>query len=278
MRLTTRLLALVPFGLGTFALPSHAGAVSNVVALSPALQVADSTFRHDRHADFACRDCHAMEPDHGALLIRSVSDCRSCHHVRERMDRACTACHEAADLRNVVYPMERVLTLSVRDGPDDREFRFSHAAHEERACAECHAEGPSLAVPNLDCQRCHGEHHVATNPGCMNCHREPRQGAHTLEVHRTCTASGCHTDGSIAAPPRTRVGCLWCHEDMTDHEPQGLCVDCHSMPGRSVFSSLRGGPIAIGSSRSGTRGRIEEIQRLLGAFSVPYLSPRAGPG
>jgi hypothetical protein len=209
--------------------PPSVAAETVVPVRSPLAQVTDSTFRHDRHTGFACLDCHAMQPSHGVRLIQNVSDCRGCHHVRERVDRECAACHAAAELRNVVYPVARALTFSVRDDTFDRELRFSHAAHEERECVECHTGGTSLAVPDLDCQSCHEEHHVTTNPGCMSCHRQPPEDAHTLEVHRTCAGSGCHTDAPIE-PPRTRVGCLWCHEDRVDHEPQGECVECHFVP------------------------------------------------
>jgi hypothetical protein len=207
-------------------------------------QVADTAFRHDRHATLRCLDCHDMRVGHGALLVRSVADCRGCHHVPERvgMGRDCAACHQVQELRNVVYPQERVVTLSVRDAPDDRELRFSHAAHDERPCVACHMDGPSLAVPSLDCQGCHEEHHSPSNPGCMGCHREPPEDAHTLQVHATCSGSGCHADPPFQAPPRTRVGCIWCHEDKVDHEPQGRCVDCHFVSrGWVPYLSVRSG-------------------------------------
>lgn len=227
MRLTPRLLWLV---LVTSAWPQGVGA--GAIPFAPPPQVVDTAFRHDRHTSFACQDCHAMQEGHGALLIEDVADCRSCHHVRQRVDRECAACHRAEELGNVVYPQERVVALSVRDGPEERDLRFSHAPHEGRECVECHVGGPTLTVADLDCQACHEEHHVDTNPGCMSCHRDPPEDAHPLRVHETCTGSGCHTDGPIEVPPRTRVGCLWCHQDRVDHEPQGRCVDCHIVSGQ----------------------------------------------
>lgn len=227
--------------------PPWIGAETTVPIPSTLAQVADSTFRHDRHTEFSCVDCHAMQPSHGVRLIQSASDCRACHHVRERVDRECAACHSAAELRNVAYPVTRALTFSVRDDTLDRELPFSHAAHEERECVDCHTGGPSLAVPDLDCRSCHDEHHVTSNPGCMSCHRKPPEDAHTLEVHRTCSGSGCHVDAPIETP-RTRVGCLWCHEDRVDHEPEGECVECHIMSRqplpseRSTQSTTRASP------------------------------------
>lgn len=231
--------AAAPFSAAATAPAARAAAVAAAIA-----QVADTAFRHDRHAALDCSDCHDMQAGHGALLVRSVADCRGCHHVAGRVggSRECTACHQADELRNVVYPQGRVLTLSVLDAPDARNLPFSHRAHEDRACVECHVDGPSLGVPSLDCQGCHEEHHSASNPGCMGCHREPPEDAHTLQVHATCSGSGCHVDPPIRAPPRTRVGCLWCHEDKVDHEPQGRCVDCHIVSRERVpYLSFRSG-------------------------------------
>jgi len=219
---------VVGFGEGALSLSQvHAVAAETVIPVGLTLtQATDTTFRHDRHTELACTECHAMQPSHGVDLIQNASDCRGCHHVRERVGRECAACHTDAELRDVVYPVERALAFSAREDTVAREFRFSHATHEEQGCVACHTGGPSLAVPDLDCQSCHGEHHVTTNPGCMSCHQEPPENAHTLEVHRTCAGSGCHTDAPIETP-RTRVGCLWCHDDQVDHQPGDECVKCH---------------------------------------------------
>ena len=194
---------------------------------TPTPQVADTAFRHNRHTAFTCTDCHTMQGGHGALRVRDVSDCRSCHHAQEQVDTGCATCHRSTELSNVVFVLNRMLTLSVREDVVDREVRFDHANHDERACTECHTAGPTLAVPDLDCQGCHEEHHEVTNDGCMSCHEMPPKEAHTPEVHETCAGSGCHVEAPIEAPPRTRVGCLWCHEDRVDHEPQEEYIECH---------------------------------------------------
>jgi hypothetical protein len=207
-------------------------------------QVADSSFRHDRHEDFTCLDCHSMGAGHGALRVRDVTDCRGCHHVTERANRPCSHCHEPEELGAIVYQRERVLPLSVADAPVRRRIDFSHAIHEEVECTACHADGPSLAVPDLDCGTCHEEHHVDTRSECMTCHRPAPPGAHPLEVHETCSGSGCHVDPPFEVPPRTRVACLWCHEDKADHHPEeASCVACH-------FLEARGGSLELtGASR-----------------------------
>ena len=182
-----------------------------------------------------------MGADHGAVSLRDASDCRSCHHSPERIARDCRTCHDPSDLRNVVYRLQRALSLSVHREPSERVVRFDHAYHGERACSECHVEGPSFAVRELECARCHEEHHEPDVSRCMSCHVEPSPDAHTLEeVHTTCSGAGCHVDPPFRAPVSTRTGCLWCHQDMADHEPQGECVHCHFVAtSHGPTSSLR---------------------------------------
>ena len=204
----------------------------------PSAQVTDRTFRHDRHTQFQCLDCHTMDERHGGMTVQDASDCRACHHTGERVEQGCAACHDSAELRGVVFPLQRAFQLTVRDDViPDREVSFDHAYHAERQCVECHVEGPSLAIPDLDCRSCHEEHHDPANSGCMNCHRQAPEEAHTLAVHESCSGSGCHTESPVVEAPRTRVGCIWCHEDKADHEVDGNCVDCH-IPGQP---GVRGG-------------------------------------
>lgn len=213
--------------LGLLALPAK-GAIALPTAPAAVAQVPDTAFRHDIHTELSCLECHRMGSDHGALVVRDVSDCRGCHHAPERVERECGACHDPADLRNVVYPRQRALSLSVYQQPSRRVVQFDHVDHSARACAECHVAGPSFAAPDLECGSCHEEHHEPTASECMSCHVQASSDAHTLEeVHTTCSGSGCHADPPFRAPVRTRTGCLWCHQDMVDHEPGGRCVDCH---------------------------------------------------
>jgi hypothetical protein len=95
---------------------------------------------------------------------------------------------------------------------------------------QCHDDGPTLAVPDLDCQSCHEEHHSVSVTGCLSCHEEPPSEAHALVVHSTCSGAGCHETVPVGSAPRNRVGCLWCHQELTEHEPETECVSCHLMP------------------------------------------------
>lgn len=205
----------------------------------PSAQVVDRTFRHDRHAQFQCLECHTMDARHGGMTVQDTSDCRACHHSGERLEQGCETCHDPQELHDVVFPVERPFALTVRDEVLVREVRFAHSDHADRRCVECHVEGPSFAIPNLDCTSCHEAHHEPTLDGCMSCHRAAPEGAHTLEVHASCSGSGCHTEPPVPEVPRTRVGCLWCHEDRVNHRTGVNCVDCHIVGGDAVDSGPR---------------------------------------
>lgn len=196
-----------------------------------------SPFRHVQHEDVQCVACHRMETAHGASSIRTVEDCRGCHHTGAAV-RECAACHGDVGVQEQVFTVRSTFTLSVADVSTERELPFRHGQHEDLGCVQCHGDGPSLAVPDLDCQSCHEEHHAISVSGCLDCHREPASEVHELVVHATCSGSGCHEDvpvGSAPRAPRNRTGCLWCHQEQADHEPDVECVSCHLMPAPRPF-------------------------------------------
>ena len=188
-------------------------------------------FRHVEHRDLACADCHASEPEHGALTVTTVADCRSCHHT-EPVSADCASCHNEVSRVGTGAALEvhRTLSLSVGERPD-RALPFDHARHADLSCASCHAAGPDQSAAQADCASCHEEHHtpVAT---CASCHVPAAEGAHQVETaHVGCSGSGCHTDLPFQALERTRAVCLGCHQDQVDHRPGEDCADCHAMTG-----------------------------------------------
>ena len=206
--------------------------ICGVFAGSQGLRAAQDTmssFRHVQHEEVQCLACHRMETTHGASTIRTVEDCRSCHHTEQAV-RECGACHVELVAQDQVFTLSRTFTLSVEAEATERELPFRHSPHESLTCMQCHDEGPTLAVPELDCQSCHEEHHSVSVTGCLSCHQEPPSEAHALVVHSTCSGSGCHEDVPVGSSPRNRVGCLWCHQEQTEHEPEAECVSCHLMP------------------------------------------------
>ena len=193
---------------------------------------------HTSHAELACGECHRASE--GATL-RSLSrdDCLACHHSRER-NLECAACHETWGQ----VLTTQTLDLEVWAAPRTRAIPFDHGIHQDLECASCHAELPTLAP--VPCATCHEDHH-APAVRCITCHVQASEGAHDLEVHRTCSGSGCHRERSVELLASTRPVCLVCHQAQETHEPDGDCVDCHQV--RSDFSShMASEPAPVGST------------------------------
>ena len=189
------------------------------------------SFSHDVHEAIQCTACHQMDAVHGASTVQTLQDCRSCHHTDEAR-RSCTACHQEGDEEwDRTYRMPRTFDLTVDVEDELREVSFRHPPHRDLACARCHDDGPSLSVPELDCQSCHEDHHVQASD-CWSCHVEPEVGeeAHDRSVHVTCAGSGCHQDAPFQGPLLQRDGCLACHQEQVDHQEGRECARCHLMP------------------------------------------------
>lgn len=186
-------------------------------------------FRHSQHRDVDCRSCHNGQDRHGGLTVVTLDDCRSCHH-RPPVSRNCARCHEASEAPARTFREIRPVEFSVGRRDPQRAMTFPHARHAGINCASCHTEGPTLDASGVDCAQCHEDHHEPSND-CASCHRAAPRSAHPpAEAHVTCSGSGCHTKVPFQTVPRTRPACLGCHQDMRDHRPGRVCVDCHSLP------------------------------------------------
>lgn len=187
-------------------------------------------FLHSEHASVECADCHESVERHGAVTVTTVTDCRSCHHEEGEPSVAdCTQCHADSESTGDPYSVTQTLLLSTGTTVT-RGQPFDHAPHDGLDCASCHTEGLDKSAAPLDCASCHEEHHVATT-SCMSCHVTVAAEPHTIETsHVTCSGAGCHQDAPLDGVPRTNEVCLVCHQDQVDHEPDGLCADCHAMP------------------------------------------------
>ena len=186
-------------------------------------------FSHGQHARLSCTECHSSEETHGAVTVRALADCRSCHHA-EPVATDCLACHPAVRLRGGTE-LTRVLRMPIASGAaSPRTLQFDHARHEGEQCGACHAGGPARSAAAADCADCHAEHHEP-DARCSACHVEAPESAHPVEVvHLTCSGSGCHASELFGAtPPRTRTACLACHQGLEDHEPGQRCGECHAL-------------------------------------------------
>ena len=120
-------------------------------------------FTHADHDTVQCFTCHETGDQHGALLMRTIQDCRSCHHTAP-LSTSCSQCHAAADAPDETYAAVRTVSFSVGTGDAARALGFLHQPHAAIGCARCHTEGAALAVAtDLDCAGCHEDHHTATS-------------------------------------------------------------------------------------------------------------------
>jgi hypothetical protein len=111
-----------------------------------------------------------------------------------------------------------------------RTINFDHSKHANVSCTQCHRDPLTRSAAALQCNACHRDHHKPTST-CMACHAPTRVAVHPPEkVHVTCAGSGCHSTLPVAAAPRTRQLCLTCHQQLTNHRPNGNCADCHRLP------------------------------------------------
>ncbi|MBI4205105.1 MAG: NapC/NirT family cytochrome c [Betaproteobacteria bacterium] len=191
-------------------------------------QPVDGTqFSHTRHGGLECGACHATTPEHGTLAISGPRDCQSCHHGPQAAAR-CSACHAASEYAARSYPKSQRFLISVGE-PRTRTLSFDHRWHGRVACAQCHTDPLTRSAAGLECTACHADHHEPT-VSCMACHPRPPSDAHDKDVvHEGCSA--CHAELPLQGVPRTRTFCLICHQDRVEHYPEGVCTDCHALPG-----------------------------------------------
>jgi len=209
------------------------GLVASWATPPPALELAPGlTFDHDDHPGVGCAACHGAGAAHTTLKLRTIEDCRSCHHTPPESDD-CTSCHVVDEVRDITAEVSRSLDIHVGslDGPR-RTLVFDHAKHWGTECSVCHTGGHDMSTTGgADCSGCHLDHHDPT-ADCSACHEPPADGAHTRDAHLGCGGAGCHDPlpAGIRGAPRTRQLCLACHRDMSQHEPGRICVDCHILP------------------------------------------------
>lgn len=174
---------------------------------------------HGSHQDVACRQCHQSS---ATATVRALTpaQCQSCHHAADQ-PRPCVQCHESRPTVTTVQEFD----LEVWDAPRPRTLSFDHGLHSGLECASCHKALPAL-TPAEPCGSCHESHHVA-EAQCTACHVQPPPGAHDVQVHLSCSGSGCHRAPDVEAIATSRNVCLVCHRQQMDHEPGGDCFQCH---------------------------------------------------
>jgi hypothetical protein len=168
-----------------------------------------------------------MAPAHGELRVRTLADCRSCHHLGAAAAQ-CATCHTQVDAPPEVLQVERAFELSV-ERARARTLPFAHTEHEAVSCGTCHTEGLELSAARATCNGCHVEHH-RPEARCVTCHVALLDPPHEVDAHLGCGGSGCHTSMPFASMPRERAACVACHREQEEHRPERECVACHLLP------------------------------------------------
>jgi nitrate/TMAO reductase-like tetraheme cytochrome c subunit len=182
-------------------------------------------FQHSQHRNVECTACHETRETHGAVVITSFNECRSCHHTGQAA-QTCTSCHQRAELTGQYRTPRPMRIADARTVT--RPLPFDHRWHPNEACSSCHQPGLEQSAANVSCNSCHEQHHAPTTE-CRACHTRPSPTAHTAQAHLGCTS--CHTRTQFqGGVPRTREFCMSCHQELQDHMPGRNCADCHALP------------------------------------------------
>lgn len=93
------------------------------------------------------------------------------------------------------------------------------------ACTTCHirpAEAPMAALP---CATCHlKDQQLKPIAACASCHPS-RTDLHLKPTHAATDCTACHVPHQWTLTKRET--CYGCHPDKSNHNPPGLCRDCH---------------------------------------------------
>lgn len=207
-------------------------------------QTSARPFEHRRHESVSCLTCHGTGSQHATYLVRTARDCAACHHDPRR-EQSCVTCHQRDSLP-AMREVQAAMTLSGSSRATTRTLTFSHDRHvadsAQLSCRDCHRTALTLE-PDRECAACHASHHTA-RATCTACHTRPARGVHNAAVHLSCAGSGCHTESKAPSPTLSRGTCLACHRAQRDHEPDGICADCHLIPlpkGTTPRPSAQGG-------------------------------------
>jgi len=203
---------------------------------------------HAAVSDKACEKCHySGDPQwvqvedtagHATHAEEQNIACQTCHGMRLHSFRPsseiCVACH--ADHVAGADKGIKISQMSEMHCTECHSFlrEDSPLRPTRETCLGCHQKLPNQNVvfpekaPMMwDCQECHKPHDKA-NPtvDCLACHTDSKtNGLHGKKTHSEARCKTCHQPHVWTVS--SREPCLTCHQDKVDHNPQGVCADCH---------------------------------------------------
>jgi hypothetical protein len=177
-------------------------------------------------------------PDNiGHTLFPGCFRCHEGNHVSpegKKLRNDCQLCHTIIGQETMVPKPTEVAVAE----------KFQHpwplqGKHAELACNQCHWRGRGLTpecttchtrpagapMATLPCSTCHAkEQQLKPITPCASCH-PARAELHLKPTHAAADCTVCHVPHQWTAAQREN--CYACHPDKPNHNPQGLCRDCH---------------------------------------------------
>ncbi len=185
-----------------------------------------------RHAQVACRECHA-----GARTAAALKNGK----------HACIDCHQKDDAHRGQFGSDCARCHAPSAWPD---AQFDHATtafpltgkHQGVKCQGCHKDGQHQGTPQkcIDCHQRDDAHKGQFGSDCSGCHNttswpdaqfdHARTAFPLTGKHQGVKCQECHQDGKFKG---TNDQCAACHADPTFHKGMfgGQCVDCHTTAG-----------------------------------------------
>ncbi|HEU4699761.1 MAG TPA: cytochrome c3 family protein [Gemmatimonadales bacterium] len=225
-----------PRGKGDVPPADDAPAPAVAAAVTAAAATAPDSFSHARHRSLPCLTCHDVASRTRRLTFERPRGCQICHHQASRRND-CAQCHRPAEIADSM-PLQ-VAIAAARQPPRSRTVAFSHPAHREIACVQCHTT-PVTRAPSdsaATCRACHDQHHTVGR-SCGTCHRgEEVRTAHAppVNAHQDCDA--CHAPATVAELTPTRPLCLTCHQPQREHYADRQCTTCHFLTSPEAYRS-----------------------------------------
>lgn len=194
----------------------------------------------------ACERCHssgsasmkwgkvAETAGHKQHVGKEHIECVQCHgltvHRFKPGPELCKGCHTQVSLATAGSMAEmhclECHPFLAKDG--SRSLKPDRAA-----CLECHGDMkvknesfPAEAPMSWACGECHKPHKQIRigQTDCLGCHEDKLgKGIHAVKSHAVCLT--CHVPHAWKVTDRPT--CLKCHPDRQNHNPDGVCADCH---------------------------------------------------
>jgi len=183
-----------------------------------------------RHADVACRSCHAGERYKGAPVL-----CADCHKQQDvhrgQNGNKCETCHKTTGWKGVGF-----------DHDSQTKFPLLGKHRPPLACEKCHEQDPHVVKLKTTCISCHkkdDKHRGQLGEDCLSCHGEggwklDTKFDHALSrfplhgKHATTKCEQCHKTPAYKDAP---IACSGCHSDQKTHDGRlgSSCGLCHGV-------------------------------------------------